>query len=248
MPNAVSIDFHNADIGRRDAIRKAYSLFQYIYKNIDNIELLKLASEGIRIFHKYNIFQNQFNGWASRIPKHIISENFKDGLIAEMQDFYNSCLHSDELLSKARGVLLELILEHLIRPRYQKPPCKFGIGCQVILNGNMIYTADRSTVDVAGWDCVFGEFYEAKVGPENFESQVFLYLQHLKHELDDKQVKYSIGCVTMETMENLRLQIRKMERIMQQDLSSFSLYGKKEILSLKEPVMLVMKGQRRLQV
>lgn len=147
---------------------------------------------------------------------------------------------AEEQLGYIRGRVLEILLENFIRERY-KPSrqrldnyyLKFNTGCRIKLNGKELVTEDRKTVDVAGWDGTMGEFYEAKVNPENFDEVVLKLLTFIKDELEKERINAIVGCISMKNKETMILGI---EEVIKQNKIKYNnniqIYGRNELLNL----------------
>lgn len=143
-----------------------------------------------------------------------------------------------ERLSKVRGTILELLMEKIIRPRFEAsrefPNRIFAKGCKIIFYGKELTLSNRVSVDIAGWDGECGEFYEMKVGPKNFDETVLKLLSYIKTELDKKKVNNIVGCITMVNKNKLETQIESVRQNYGVDIfnNSIKIFGKQELLSL----------------
>ena len=205
-----------------DAIKKAFPLFQYI---VENIHYLDYLCDGILIHNSYKKFESSFDEWVSKLP----GSNIDEKLFQEMRAFYVRCRRSHELLSNARGSLLEQIIYRLVYPRFQYPPKIISRGCCVLINGKAVKTDDRQTVDIAGWDGEYGEFIETKVSPEVFDGEVLRYLKVLSHALITYKCRHALVCVSMERRSTLIYKIKKKCRKIEVDYDLFYYVGRNEI-------------------
>lgn len=141
-------------------------------------------------------------------------------------------------LGEIRGKILELLIEEFVKDRYKgsrnNPERIFSTGCTVIINQNRIVTENRITIDIAGWDGEKGEFYETKVGPQNFNEDVLKLLSYIKYELDSNNLQTIVGCVSMANKDKLEEKIDEVKRNIQRCNTKIEIIGKRELVNLIE--------------
>ncbi|WAM30834.1 hypothetical protein [Caldicellulosiruptor naganoensis] len=128
--------------------------------------------------------------------KSIFKTEFVDDFILKLRRLYEEGKDDHKKLSRLRGRILELFILHFVYKRYNAPGYIVLQGCGVKINGRLIATEERKTVDIAAWNGMFGEFYETKVGPNLFDEKVIKYLGLLAVELQKVSLKSIVACVT----------------------------------------------------
>lgn len=215
-----------------------------VAKYIDDKNKFDIISQ----FILNNVYLSDFNAnykdWVNEINK--LNKTFKmsniDLLINSVGNAYRACRNQDEI-SDFRGRLFEVILEQRYKDKYQDTRDRksiFNTGCIVkIDNKEIIYVDNESgkakeTVDIAGYNLLQSEFYEAKVGPKNFDKIVINYLKMLNDFVREKKISESIavGCLTMETKASLKQNLRKIKIQHNIDSEDFIQMGRQEIKSI----------------
>ncbi len=179
-------------------------------------------------------------------------ENFKDllwnyfsyiddfefnSLLRRNSDYYKNMITEQQKLNKLRGVLFEVLIESIIRPRYSHE--NFETGCVIIINGKKVISyysgKARKTIDIASCQEGYGEFYECKLSPNSLNAESYQYLNLLENRMNKVTGLNSlVGCVTLGdklSLENAKVQIEEELGIHNADIM---LYGCKEILLLKK--------------
>lgn len=111
---------------------------------------------------------------------------------------------AEKLLGRLRGLVLEELVALLVAPRYG-PPDLFARDARVSVDGRMVRSGTRQTIDVAGWrpTTTTGEFYEVKIFPGYLQGPDILeYLEALRKNLGPGPV---IGAVTFHYRATLEL-------------------------------------------
>lgn len=243
-------NFHKTDRFDKFSYNKAKPLVEFTLKHLD---FLPCLCDSLTSFYSYDSINEIGRGGINKFKKFLASIDFKDERNNEfinefeetLRDAYNvkSKYPSDsddviqDKLGKIRGVILELLIESFVKPRYEatriKPHILFCTGCKVELNDKELITSDRISVDIAGWDGNNGEFYETKVGPQNFDEDVLSLLSLIKNELDKQKINSVVGCVTMATKDKLIWSIGDIKSKVDIKLNDdIKIYGKYELAQL----------------
>lgn len=181
---------------------------------INNTQLLPYLCECILHFNSYEKYSRRegnvtsFEKWQERL-KCIFQSEFVDDFISKLKRLYEEGKDDHKKLSRLRGRVLELLIFHFVYKRYNAPGYIILQGCGVKINGRLIATEERKTVDIAAWNGMFGEFYETKVGPDLFDEKVIKYLGLLAVKLQEVNIKAIVACVTMASVERLERQMQK---------------------------------------
>ncbi|WP_271629590.1 hypothetical protein [Caldicellulosiruptor sp. DIB 104C] len=181
---------------------------------VNNTHLLPYLCECILHFNNYEKYSRKegditsFEKWQERL-KSIFKTEFVDDFILKLRRLYEEGKDDHKKLSRLRGRVLELLIFHFVYKRYNAPGYIVLQGCGVKINGRLIATEERKTVDIAAWNGMFGEFYETKVGPDLFDEKVIKYLGLLAVELQKVNLKSIVACVTMASVERLERQMEK---------------------------------------
>jgi len=181
---------------------------------VNNTVLLPYLCECIFHFNSYEKYSRRegnvtsFEKWEERL-KGIFNSEFIDDFISKLKKLYEEGKDDHKKLSRLRGRVLELLVFHFVYKRYSVPGYIILQGCGVKINGRLIATEERRTVDIAAWNGMLGEFYETKVGPDLFDEKVIKYLGLLTVKLQEVNIKAIVACVTMASVERLEKQIQK---------------------------------------
>ena len=119
--------------------------------------------------------------------------------------------------NKVRGTVLELIVERIIKDRFQSPDY-YKMGCQILINGNLISLKDKgiegapSTIDFAGISSNSLEGYECKTTPDAFGNSPnhVRFLHYLVNTLLGYSIDAKIGCLILEGKRGFMKRMRKM--------------------------------------
>jgi len=219
---------------------RARSVAQYI----DDKNKFDIISQ----FILNNVYLRDFNAnykdWVdevNRLNKTLKMSNI-DLLTKSVGNAYKTCRNQDEI-SDFRGRLFEVILEQRYNNKYQDTRHRrsiFDKGCIVTIDNKKIIHVDnesgkaKETVDIAGYNLLESEFYEAKVGPKNFDKLVINYLKILNDFARERKISKSItvGCITMETKASLKQNLKKIKIEHNIDSENLILMGRQEIKSI----------------
>lgn len=180
-------------------------------------------------FYKLEKYREEFEGWADILP---YKEKSKDRLVEVLKNLYEA-VNDNNRLGYLRGAVLERITERLIRLKFSEKNCLVEIDCEIYLDGNIIKTDLKKTVDVAGCNEKNAEFFEAKVHPNRVEFDNVDFLLYLNNLLKEEGVVNKIFCVSFEREKNLRKKIEKIVlnygTLSDGDEEKFLLWGREEI-------------------
>ena len=213
------IRFERLDRHKPDEVRKTSGIVNYV---IHNMESLKDLAACMNIVTRYDNWLTRFNEW-KQIPN-------GDTQLKELLETLFSSLKNENIFISVRGVLLERILEELVKVKYSHP-AKREVGCKVIID-NIAIPDDSSitisTLDFAGWNGSFGEFYEAKAHPKRFTSESIDLLTNLHKNLTERDIEHLIGCVSYNTRDAM-IQVFKREKF---NTDIFMFFGQHELRNL----------------
>lgn len=113
----------------------------------------------------------------------------------------------------------------------------FEKGCEVLIRGREIHYIDedpdrsKKTVDIAGYNADTSEFYEIKVGPNNFTDNIIKYLNILNLKACDENIskKITVGCMTMDTKANLKQNLNKVRILDKVDYTGLKIMSRDEV-------------------
>lgn len=111
---------------------------------------------------------------------------------------------AEKLLGRLRGLVLEELVALLVAPRYT-PPDLLARDARVNVDGQLVRSGTRQTIDVAGWRPTeaTGELYEVKIFPGHLQDPGILdYLEALREHLGPGPV---IGAMTFHYRATLEL-------------------------------------------
>ena len=243
MPSLGIVSFNRKDIDN-EYMRKIRSRAKSIEQCIDsNADVFDLLCQFILLNKTKDEYLRNFEGWEKQVR--LLNETLK---ISNIDEFLNSVKNAyDESteaeISDLRGRLFEVILENIYSEKYKDSRlrrCIYESGCQIVIkNKEIMYSnpkegTSKKTVDIAGYDMRDGEFYEAKVGPGNFDSLVISYLNFLKQEASDKKIcdNIIVGCMTMETRPNLMRNLMRVRLEDKVDFRGLVLIGREDIKNI----------------
>ncbi|HHD2602672.1 hypothetical protein ACV3RG_13040 [Clostridium perfringens] len=246
-------EFKVTDKFDKFAYDKAKPLVEFVAKHID---FLPCLCDGLTRFCKYDSVNKNGRNGKNRFTYFLETYDFNNvecsGYLSEFEKKFREAYDikskypkasEDDIqdkLGKVRGVILELLIEDFVKVRYKQTrnnkEIKFSKGCIVVVNDKELVIDDRVTVDIAGWDGSKGEFYETKVGPQNFDEDVLKLLSHIKDELDLLNVQAIVGCVTMANRDKLLDNINEIKPNITGYNDRIEVIGKRELINLiQEP-------------
>lgn len=214
-------------------VKKALEMSRYKVKKVDEamLEDYEIFSARLESFY-WNVVDTEFAKEAKKFD----------------QDLYkkNKLYFPDCRLGRYRGLLLENLIDRLVRDRFLGK--KYETGCQISVNGRVILTHyrkgnelhNKETIDIAGWDdsVQYGEFYECKANPKRFENQNYRYFMEIKKVMDTHNVsRYILALVSSEATRYLKAQKEYLE---EQDATcniDFELIGREQIFGIARYVI-----------
>lgn len=251
MMTNCKVRFITKDKFDKFAYNKAMPMVNFIIKHIEFLPCLcdgltsfcgldSINENGRRGKNKFRLFLETYD-FADEESSNYLNEFEEIFRIAyDIRTMYPnaSVANLRDKLGKVRGIMLELLIEEFVKGRYKQSRDnlnnEFGKGCIVVINNKEMVIEDRVTVDIAGWDGIKGEFYETKVGPQNFEDNVLKLLSLIKHELDKFPNQSIVGCVTMVNKEKLIEKIESIKMNIHNFNSKIEVIGKRELVNLIE--------------
>lgn len=163
-------------------------------------------------------------------------EDYEFDLLLKINSkYYGDVSDEQKKLSKLRGVLLEIFVEEMVRPRYQNEI--FHTGCKVIINGEEVVSRyggeARLSIDIAACKDAEGEFYECKLSPNSLNAKSYKYLDLLERRLSrERRFKNIVGCVTLGSERSLRNAQTQIEQDLGIHNENIKSYGRERLLSL----------------
>ncbi|EHI98163.1 hypothetical protein CDLVIII_1470 [Clostridium sp. DL-VIII] len=246
MPSLKEVSLGIMSLNRKDIdddymkkIRsRAYSIEKFIGNNENTFDLL---CQFILANKSKADYEKNFESWVEQV--HSVNKTFKIDNIESFIDSIKNAFEDsedDDQISDLRGRLFEVILEKLYSEKYKDTRLKrsiFNNGCEIKIRKKEIHyknlkvNKSKKTVDIAGYNLDNSEFYEAKVGPGNFDGIVIEYLNLLNSILLKEQISKSIlvGCMTMEIKARLKQNLMKVKRLENIDYIGLELLGREEI-------------------
>lgn len=237
----------HSDKDKREIYTKVNSIVKLVVAHKDLIQLLCYVvsiNRQVDSLEKIdrrgnNSFQKYLERW---IKNHENDKEYIAQFAEEIKDIYNSCRiisgsnKQKEYLDSLRGAILEELIYYLVTPRYNSLGKLFQTGCTICLNGENLVTNKRVSVDIAGWDNMKlnGEFYEVKVGPYYFDSDVLNLLSLIKNKFENINIDVIVGCISMDTKDKLVEQIEEVsqsEEVINYN-TNIILYGREDILDI----------------
>lgn len=225
----------------------------------EDTKVINIFSDVLLVYSKYNdtkfvnkmveridVYKEMYPELSSKIDilKDLMWDYFSfiddvkfDLLVKSNNKYYNSVNSQQKKLDKLRGTLFELLIEEIIRPKFENG--EFNTGCMVSVNGHAIISnfqsKQRKTIDIAGYRQNNGEFYECKLSPKSLSEKDYYYLYVLDQHLKDiRDFRYIIGCFSLGeklALENKKIQIEKSLGIIINDIIFCGFDG---ILQLKK--------------
>ena len=185
-------------------------------------------------FWKWDRYADGFDSFM-RISRRMVSENSQVFQRFEtlMRNLYQSVSQDDEAIKTVRGLMCEEVLWLLVSRRFNDGN-KSGRGCIVTVRGQKIAVDGRQTIDVAGWNGIKGEFYEAKSGARRIaDTNVLDYLVALKRTLDSCEIANRVACVCMRERNDMEDQLRNKGLLQTLIQSKIRLFGRGELNDLR---------------
>ncbi len=219
-----------------DSINRENRFSQYIqsleFDDESNYDYVEEFEELFRNAYDLSDYKDEYLEYKKDYEEN--SNKYKEDNMLNDEEFMQ------QQLGYIRGRALEILLESFIEKRYTASRermgnyyLKFGKGCMIKIDGKALVTDRRKTVDIAGWDGKFGEFYEAKVNPENFNEIVLEFLTLVKNKFDELKINAIVGCISMKDKDIMELEIDDI--INEKNINynrNIQLYGTEELQDL----------------
>ena len=209
------------------------------------LEKYKINEGDETVKEDYKLFANRLEMFYWHVVDYECAEEVKKF----DQDLYQEkrLYHTDYRLGRYRGILFEVLIDALVRNRYQESGKRYETGCTIRINGCPILaqygfgnSRHKETLDVAGWDdrMQYGEFYECKVNPKRFENPNYHFFMEIKKALDaDSRVKYILALVSADSTGNLKAQKECLEEEDTDCNIDFELIGREGIFGISQYVI-----------
>lgn len=243
---AINFKFVHIDDNKRYAHDKSLPLVKFILCHLD---FLPYLCDCITTYTTVGSLERVDERGKNVFSKYLNTLDFEDednyDYIGEFEELFREAYridltkYNEDVLGDIRGKVLEDLIEELVKPRYTDRSNPFGkifnVGCRIEFNGKHLTIPTRKTVDIAGWDGIIGEFYEAKVGPHRFQMDELILLTLIKNEMDKHCIQCIVGCVSMKRSDVIKAHIKNIvekEKIPYNH--TISIYGKDNLLALQE--------------
>lgn len=203
----------------------------------------KIDEEDEDTFAAYKVFSENLE----KFYWNVVDEEFaKAALRFDQKLYYEKGLrYPDVRLGRYRGLLLESLIDELVKERFCER--KYATGCRIFVNGGLILARfgegnafHKETIDVAGWDDFvrYGEFYECKISPKRFENPNYRYFMEIKKAMDEnKASQYILALVSADATQKLREQKKCLEEADPDCVIEFGLIGREDIFKISRYVI-----------
>lgn len=177
---------------------------------------------------------------------HVVDTEFADEARKFDQDLYeeSGLRYADKRLGRYRGLLLEALIDTLVRDRFQGNGKQYETGCEMRINGSLILaqygdgnSRHKRTLDIVGWDkrMQYGEFYECKINPRRFENPNYRFFMEIEKAMSaESGTRYILALASADATRNLRAQKEWLEKEDPTCHMDFELIGRESIFNISQ--------------